>query len=101
MFGDGTYVEVPLGAAHRQSDVLGWVLAGVESGAYRQSVSGDHTGPLVITDEGVAGDFHRRNSKPATTSNRLRENASYLLDYESVIGYVEGVRGTRDKGARP
>lgn len=52
--GGVTYVEVILSAVHREKDVLGWVLRGVESGAYHQASSGDHTGPLVIGDEGVS-----------------------------------------------
>lgn len=54
-YGDGiTLVEVPLGAAHRDRPLLGWVLDGVARGRYQQSTSGDHTGPLLITDEGTA-----------------------------------------------
>lgn len=48
----GTYVEVLLSACHRERDVLGWVLAGVEAGKYPQEWSGDHTGPLMMTDDG-------------------------------------------------
>lgn len=47
-----TYVEVLLSAAHKEHDVLGWVLARLESGMYRSDLSGDHTGPLMITDAG-------------------------------------------------
>jgi hypothetical protein len=49
-----TYVEVLLSVAHRERDVLGWVLAGVEQGRYEQGWSGDHMGPLMITEEGLA-----------------------------------------------
>ena len=52
--GDGvTFVEVLLSAAHRERDVLGWVLEGAERGQYRQAKSGDHTGPRIMTDEGM------------------------------------------------
>ena len=37
----------------RNGDDLGWVLDGTESGKYRQGYSGDHTGPMMITDEGI------------------------------------------------
>lgn len=49
-----TYVEVLLGECHRHKESLGWVLAGVEAGKYRQDNSGDHTGPIRATldDEG-------------------------------------------------
>ena len=51
--GGGTYVEVLLSIAHSERDVLGWVLDGVASGEYRQDLSGDHTGPMHITETGV------------------------------------------------
>lgn len=52
-FGSGTtYVEVLLRDCHRERDVLGWVLDGIEAGKYRQEWSGDHTGPLMITEDG-------------------------------------------------
>lgn len=44
-------MEIPLSAAHRERDVLGWVIEGVEQGRYTQSLSGDHTGPLRLTEE--------------------------------------------------
>lgn len=47
-----TLVEVMLSACHRERDVLGWVLDGVKAGKYGQANSGDHTGPLMLTDEG-------------------------------------------------
>lgn len=48
-YGDGeTLVEVMLSAAHRERDVLGWVLDGVAAGKYMQVGSGDHTGPRVL-----------------------------------------------------
>ena len=46
-------VEVLLATAHRERDILGWVLARVESGMYQQAISGDHTGPYMLTDEGL------------------------------------------------
>jgi len=49
----GTYVEVPLAAARREPD-LTWVWTGVTAGRYGQSCSGDHTGPLQITEESVS-----------------------------------------------
>lgn len=51
--GGGTYVEVLLSAARREPD-LRWVLDGLEAGRYRQDLSGDHTGPLRLTDEGLS-----------------------------------------------
>ena len=48
-----TYVEVLLSAAHKERDMLGWVLTGVESGIYLQTPSGDHLGPRVVTDTGM------------------------------------------------
>lgn len=52
--GGETHVEVMLSACHRERDVLGWVLDGVATGKYRQDLSGDHTGPRVLTDDGVS-----------------------------------------------
>jgi len=49
--GGTTMVEVLLSIAHREKDTLGWVLDGVENGRYPQAASGDHTGPLVMTDD--------------------------------------------------
>ena len=49
---DGTFVEVLLSVAHRDRDVLGWVLDGIEAGEYQQANSGDHTGPMVFTEDG-------------------------------------------------
>lgn len=49
----GKWVEVLLRDCHRERDILGWVLAGVESGQYQQSDSGDHRGPLLIDDDGA------------------------------------------------
>ena len=46
-------VEVLLATAHLERDMLGWVLARVESGMYPQVRSGDHTGPYMLTDEGI------------------------------------------------
>lgn len=51
--GGKTHVEVLLSAAHREKDVLGWVLDGIATGKYRQNTSGDHTGPLMLTDDGA------------------------------------------------
>jgi hypothetical protein len=49
---DGAFVEVFLSTAHSERALLGWVLEGVESGEYPQAESTDHTGPLMMTDEG-------------------------------------------------
>lgn len=56
--GGKTYVEVMLSVAHRERDVLGWVIAGAETGLYPQNFSGDHTGPRVlnIADHYADGD---------------------------------------------
>ena len=54
-YGSGeTYIEVLLSAAHKERDVLGWVLDGVAAGSYGQDNSLDHTGPLVIGDQGIS-----------------------------------------------
>lgn len=59
-YGDGTtYVEVPLSVAYREP-LLCWVIEGVKSGKYRQSHSGDHTGPRVIK----GGSFSRMRIEP-------------------------------------
>ena len=52
-YSGATYVEVLLSVAHSERDVLGWVLDGVEAGTCTQDVSGDHSGPIRITDDGV------------------------------------------------
>jgi hypothetical protein len=51
-YANATYVEILLSVAHKERDVLGWILDGVAVGKYRQDMSGDHTGPLMLTDDG-------------------------------------------------
>lgn len=46
-----TYVEVLLSAAHADRQMLGWVLSGVEDRTFQQAISGDHTGPMVISED--------------------------------------------------
>lgn len=49
----GEYVEVLLSACMREPDVLGWVMDGYRAGRYGESLSGDHTGPRVVSGEDV------------------------------------------------
>lgn len=48
----GTLVEVLKGVAI-ESESLAWVITGYRSGKYQGGTSGDHTGPLMIDDEGI------------------------------------------------
>lgn len=57
--GGGTYVEVPRGLA-TETPTLAWVLERAREGRYQAGLSGDHTGPLVIDDEGL----HRAHIAP-------------------------------------
>jgi hypothetical protein len=51
------YVEVLRGVA-QESEALAWVIAGARAGKYRSGKSGDHTGPVIIDDNGVARRMH-------------------------------------------
>ena len=44
------YYEVPLSLAHNEPD-LAWVVEEVEAGVREVAVSGDHTGPVVLTPQ--------------------------------------------------
>jgi len=56
-----TYVEIPLALAMEES-ALEWALLGFRVGRYQFGCSLDHTGPLVMTDEGL----RRSHIEPGT-----------------------------------
>jgi len=74
-----THVEVLLSAAHREKDVLGWVLDGVADGKYRQDWSGDHTGPLMMTEAGPTRMHIEPGEDPLLGSEPIRHKRAIPL----------------------